>query len=283
MLRSHKLRSAAAVRDLEFEMQLMSRMKHKHILRCIGTSMCGVIPERMFVALQMLHSTLHDALPPPPLPDGSSTLARLAALKRWSLARALKLGLDLAIAIRYLHDECFKNYYLLHRDIKPKNLGLMGDGRLVVFDFGISKLIARDEQRQDRGVQMTGLCGSLRYMAPEVALSQPYNHKSEIYSFAIVLWEMTALRRPFESITSDDFERRVCLQHERPKLLDKKGWSPELCELFSRCWAADFHKRPEAGEIVDEMMSLLALHNDAEINRRRRPTHPASPTPRANP
>ena len=42
---------------------------------------------------------------------------------------------------------------------------------------------------------MTGLCGSLRYMAPEVAMDLPYNHKSEVYSFAIVLWEMVALQR----------------------------------------------------------------------------------------
>ena len=42
---------------------------------------------------------------------------------------------------------------------------------------------------------MTEVVGSLRYMAPEVAMSRPYNHKSEMYSFAIVLWEMVALRR----------------------------------------------------------------------------------------
>ena len=66
------------------------------------------------------------------------------------------------------------------------------------------------------------MCGSLRYMAPEVAMFQPYNHKAEIYSFAIVLWEMTHLRRPFETMTSDNFEQRVCQQAERPKIHPKK-------------------------------------------------------------
>jgi serine/threonine protein kinase len=43
-------------------------------------------------------------------------------------------------------------------------------------------------------VRMTGMCGSLRYMAPEVAMSKPYNQKSEIYSFSIVLWESRLAR-----------------------------------------------------------------------------------------
>ena len=75
----------------------------------------------------------------------------------------------------------------------------MHDGRLVVFDFGISKLLRRDEDlpvgEPTPAVKMTEVVGSLRYMAPEVAMSRPYNHKSEMYSFAIVLWEMVALRR----------------------------------------------------------------------------------------
>jgi len=277
MLRPQKLTSRSAIRDLEFEMQLMSRMSHKHVLRCIGTSVTGVPADRMFVVLSMLQMSLHDALPPPPLPDGTSTLARLASLKRWTLSRSLKLGLDLAIALRYLHDECFDNYMLLHRDIKPKNLGLMHDGRLVLFDFGISKLVKRDEPAED-GVPMTGMCGSLRYMAPEVAMAKPYNHKAEIYSFSIVLWEMVALRRPYESIVADDFKRRVCENEERPKIFEKK-WEPQLCDLFSRSWAVDMRARPEAHEIVDELMYLLAAQNDTTGRRKSTPSGEPSATP----
>ena len=47
-------------------------------------------------------------------------------------------------------------------------------------------------------------------MAPEVASNKHYNHKAEIYSFAIVLWEIVALRRPYDNIVAEDFERRVC-------------------------------------------------------------------------
>lgn len=151
MLRPTKLSSKSAIRDLEFEMHLMSRIHHKHVLRCVGTSIPGVSAERKFIALQTLRSTLHDALPPPPLPDGSSTIQRLSALTRWPHLRSLQLALELAVALRYLHDHCFATYRLLHRDIKPKNLGLMRDGRLVIFDFGVSKLVCRQHELGHQG------------------------------------------------------------------------------------------------------------------------------------
>lgn len=101
------------------------------------------------------------------------------------------------------------------------------------------------------------MVGSLRYMAPEVAQSFPYNHKSEVYSFAIVAWEMVALRRPYETITPDNFEQRVCLDGERPKINTKK-WNPALCELIRRCWLNDFSLRPDFAEIVDVLMTVVA-------------------------
>ena len=262
MLRPAKLSSPSAIRDLEFEMHLMSRIRHKHVLGCIGTSIPGVFPDRMFIMLRMLRSTLAAALPPPPLPDGTSTFQRMAALKNWPLRRSLQHTLELAIAMCYLHDKCFAGYWLLHRDLKPKNLGLMSDGRLVVFDFGVSKLIRRNPAAQppdeiDPKLPMTGMVGSLRYMAPEVAEMKPYNHKSEVYSFAIVAWEMIALKRPYDTITPETFTKRVAVSQERPKL-DEKKIPPNVCALLERCWAADSDTRPEFSEVVQIMMTAVA-------------------------
>ena len=257
MLKDNKIDSPTAARDLEFEMHLMSRMDHRNILKCIGTSEFGQTPHRQFIALEMIRVTLHDALPPSPLPDGSSTLARSSAVKRWPMLRALHRSLELALAMRYCHDEAFLTYQLLHRDIKPKNIGLMDDGRLVVFDFGIARLMPCTQRHLEEGSAMTGICGSLRYMAPEVALSKKYNHKSEVYSFAIVMWEMLALRRPYEGVTQETFARLVCGPDGRRPPLDKK-WPDELRKLLTRCWDPEFAKRPDFAEVVDVMMTLVA-------------------------
>jgi serine/threonine protein kinase len=99
--------------------------------------------------------------------------------------------------------------------------------------------------------KMTGETGTPRYMAPEVALNQPYNGASDTYSFMILLWELLALKTPFEMYTSKAVREKVWKHpHKRPpidkvawpqtlKLLMQKGWSHELdgksyCAFF--CW-----------------------------------------------
>jgi len=91
-------------------------------------------------------------------------------------------------------------YRVLHRDLKPSNLGFTHSGRVVLFDFGLCRLWARDppgENDEDSLRSLTGMTGSLRYMAPEVALCAPYNHKAEVFSFTSLLFEIIAHQKPF--------------------------------------------------------------------------------------
>lgn len=62
---------------------------------------------------------------------------------------------------------------------------------------------------------------------------------------------------PFAAVVSNDFEIRVCVRHERPKVNEKK-WPPQLCSLLTSCWAPEFRERPEFIDIVDAMMTLVA-------------------------
>lgn len=118
--------------------------------------------------------------------------------------------------IRYLHDEADANKIILHRDLKPDNVGFLAEGSLQLFDFGLATSVPRqpssssDPQGGDSsssagegggggsvglgsGVvlpryRMTGHTGSVRYMAPEVATDMPYNQAVDTYSFAMILW-----------------------------------------------------------------------------------------------
>ena len=56
---------------------------------------------------------------------------------------------------------------------------------------------------RDQTFQLTGVTGSLPYMAPEVAATKPYNHKCDIFSFSILLWRIMALKMPFAEYESD--------------------------------------------------------------------------------
>jgi serine/threonine protein kinase len=90
---------------------------------------------------------------------------------------------------------------------------------------------------------MSGATGTVRYMAPEVYLSRSYNEKVDVYSFAIVLWEMVARRQPFCGMNSEDFKNEVVLGGLRPEL--DPNWPPCLIDLLNSCWDPDPNSRPE--------------------------------------
>ena len=94
-------------------------------------------------------------------------------------------------------------------------------------------------------------------MAPEVVLSSRYNHKSEVYSFGLILWEMLSHERPYEGFHStEDFERRVCRAGVRPHV--NEAWCPLLQDLLRSTFDQDFTSRPDFELIVDDLQTLVA-------------------------
>lgn len=116
---------------------------------------------------------------------------------------------------------------------------------------------AADADAEKRELRdLTGECGSLRYMSPEVANNMPYNHLSEVFSWADVLWEMAAHRKPFMGFTEATFKRAV-LDGHRPPL--KPTWPVELRELLEECWQWDPACRPEFREILPRLEAICAV------------------------
>ena len=74
--------------------------------------------------------------------------------------------------------------------MKPENIAFTIDDNVKLIDFGLSTCVKKRMSLNDV-YQLTGNTGSLRYMAPEVALKLPYNEKVDVYSFGIILWQMT--------------------------------------------------------------------------------------------
>mmetsp|Transcript_63933 Transcript_63933/g.176567 ORF Transcript_63933/g.176567 Transcript_63933/m.176567 type:complete len:128 (+) Transcript_63933:755-1138(+) len=71
-------------------------------------------------------------------------------------------------------------------------------------------------------LDLTGRTGSLRYMAPEVAGNKPYNEKAEVYTWAIILWEMTVRERPYTGLNPTKFVEYVMDRGYRPDLKHKR-------------------------------------------------------------
>ena len=123
---------------------------------------------------------------------------------------------------------------LLHRDLKPDNIGFTLNGTLKIFDFGLSRVVYDASPDDIGGYYDMSNCGSWRYMAPEIVESKMYNHKVDVYSFAIILWEMMMFEKPFDGMTKKEIYERVARGGERPPLVKK--WPQSLVQLMTLCW-----------------------------------------------
>ncbi|KAK1259090.1 putative receptor-like protein kinase [Acorus gramineus] len=122
-------------------------------------------------------------------------------------ARRRSVAVDVARALAYIHHDCRSR--ILHLDVKPENVLLDGEFRARVTDFGLSRLMEREESRV-----VTTVRGTRGYLAPEWFLEGGISEKSDVYSFGIVLLEIIGGRRSVRMINDGGerwlyFPRRV--------------------------------------------------------------------------
>lgn len=127
----------------------------------------------------------------------------------------------------FLHK--FSSISLSKSDLKPANIGFDRLKRIKIFDFGLAE--------QVRNGTCRGRVGTLRYMAPEVAKNEgPYGLSADIFSFAVLLWQIVTSRIPFDDEISAFSEPAFIPDDVRPPLkyidleplqtLCKSGWTP---------------------------------------------------------
>jgi serine/threonine protein kinase len=131
---------------------------------------------------------------------------------------------------------------------------MAADGTFKLMDFGLVTCVKKRMKATD-SYEMTGFTGSLRYMAPEVALSQPYTEKADVYSFGIVLWQMARDRIPFKGLNKEEFMQTVVHDGDRPKL--DSSWPSSFSSLLCACWNRDPLKRPSFDMVLKEIDNLL--------------------------
>lgn len=116
------------------------------------------------------------------------------------------VAIDVARALSYLHHDCRSR--ILHLDVKPHNILLDENFRGFVSDFGLSKLMRKDESRV-----VTSIHGTKGYLAPEWLLQQGASEKCDVYSYGIVLLEIVGGTRSVRVIdkenSNDESQRRV--------------------------------------------------------------------------
>ena len=205
------------------------------------------------------------------LVSGGSLADRLAEEGAQPPGRALAWLEDAAQALDAAHE-----LGIVHRDVKPGNLLLDGEGRVKVADFGIATAAGLDSLTQAGTV-----LGTAGYLAPEQARGERTTAASDRYALGVVAYELLSGRRPFER--ESPTAEATAHAHEAPPPITtvKRDLPRSLDAVFARAMAKEPERRFESGgELVDAIRR--AFRKDAPTTRIAAPAAP-SPVPEAAP
>jgi serine/threonine protein kinase len=241
--------------DLALEVKYLSSLSHPSILEVRGVASCGPFKEGYFIILdrlpEMLPKRLNRWMTVDRQTKGVTGLFTGGKNKVGDLlVERLVVAHDIASALGYLHE-----VRVVYRDLKPDNIGFDKHGKPKLFDFGLSKELNEDERTKDGLYRMTGFTGSIRYMSPEVGTGKPYNEKTDVYSFGILLWYFMALEPPFGLFTDRLILERVP-KGNRPVLMD--AWPDGVKSLINRCWSGKIKSRPSFKTVMKLLKDEVA-------------------------
>lgn len=146
--------------------------------------------------------------------------------------RVLELGLEVAHALAFAHEQG-----LVHRDVKPQNVLMNGDGRAKVTDFGIARSLD-----VERGMTQTGtVLGTSNYIAPEQASGEPVGVHTDVYSLGIVLFELLTGDVPYDG---ENFVA-VAMRHVHDPVPDVRDRRPDVPPQVAAAVERAMAKEPE--------------------------------------
>jgi len=243
------------IRDMAFEAHFLAAMDHPNVLKLRGLSQESKGSKSFFLVMDRLYGTLKERVEEwrcrqHLFSRGINKWLKPGAYKRNNrelLETRLKVLKGLTGAVIYLHKQ-----HIIDRDLKPENVGFDSAGHVKLFDFGLS---TEFDPSLPKPYKLTGMIGSLAFMAPEVYASTPYDESSDIYSLGLIFWKVMSLKPLFPHLTVNMLKDLVITRGVRPVLESK--WSESMRNLIGLMWDKNPKKRPNAQQIHDSLSQEL--------------------------
>lgn len=221
--RLHEAVAPSGVRRLKHEAAIAVVVDSPHVVRVLDV---GVVGAEHFLAMEYVSGWSVAQL----LNEASAAAHRFAVPQLVALARGALTGLD--ALHRAAHPETGEPLGIVHRDISPRNVSVTPDARMVLLDLGLGKSGLRDWRTA------TGLfCGSPGYAAPEQVLAKRVDHRADLYSLAVLLFELLTLEVYVPRGDRQQILRQSCQPNFRPPSALRPDVPPRLDQVLERALA----------------------------------------------
>ncbi|KAL7530703.1 hypothetical protein ACHAWF_003481 [Thalassiosira exigua] len=292
-----------AASDLAIEAEFLANLNHPNIIKLRGLAHSGALgfangPCGYFLVIDRLRETLDQRIKTWHGPTAGRKSSKMARMPKFISARSsslptnsttsasrvrndsikrndimdecLSVALQIAAGLKYLH-----SHSIIFRDLKPDNVGFDVRGDVKIFDFGLARTVPDGGDPYNDRFDMSG-AGSPRYMAPECLVDKGgYNLRADLYTFALVLWQMLTGKVPYSSLKNmEELISRVVLEGRRPAI--DPSWPSHVQGMMESSFDVDASRRPKMSLFFDIIRRVLAALRgsaknltDSHINRRR--------------
>jgi hypothetical protein len=223
------------------EARLAAKLNHQNIVHMYDVDKVGAIH---YIAMEYIHGETVTDIVRKSIADGGFL----------PLEHAVQVVADTAAGLEYAHerrDAEGRPARIVHRDVSPSNILVTYEGITKIVDFGIAKV--QDQIREESGMRP----GKVSYMSPEQVKGEVADHRADIYSLGIILYEITVGRRLWRG-PPEQVLRRIVEEQVPPPTYVRRGY-PHALELIimKALEKRPQHRQQSAAELQHELLEFM--------------------------